>query len=144
MSSPAIRGHLNEVTYAWDELELLSASYKRGETLHEVVTVLVNHQTVRVLLYFAHYALIWQKCKMARNNPLQELAANLTSGQGKNVPPQTLQFMRPLVRTNGLKCPLFPSLAAKSEGGGWRLNFIGCLIGLSQLIIGCRCEEHHV
>ena len=82
---------------------------------------------------------------MARNNPLQELAANLASGQCENVPPQTLQFMRPLVSTNGLKCPLFPSLAARSEGGGWRLNFIGsCLIGLSQLIIGCRCKEHHV
>ena len=81
---------------------------------------------------------------MARNNPLQELAANLASGQGKNVPPQTLQFMRPLVRTNGLKCPLFPSLAAMFEGVGWRLNFFGGLIGLSQLIIGCRCEKHHV
>ena len=77
VGSPRIRSHLDEVADAWDELEFLSTSYLHCDALHEVVPILVDHQTICVSFNFTHNTLIGKKSEMARNYSLQKLAANL-------------------------------------------------------------------
>ena len=55
MSAPDISRHLYEMLDTLNQFKLVATMDLSYHTLHEIISILINHKTVLILQYFAHY-----------------------------------------------------------------------------------------